>query len=422
MHPSLMAVFLLFVSLVIFVVASLFVIRSCKFGYIGCAFCIYHIIFFLFPAILHTSENIFPFYSMSYDSWIQDKSSLIVLLFSMFFFIGFFLSEEYNYKKCISNQFELSQPRFFLACIFMFIMQVVMLLLYGFDIFMVARKDFELSNLAENMTTSVAIIGFARSISFLSLFLVFYFKNVIGKLQFYCFLLIFLLFFFVFNYPLSLPRYIFFSYLLAFFYVYFNPTLKNKMFMFFVFFVGVTTIFPYFSFITRGSSEQFELGVINYYKTNGDFDGYQSTLNVVQYTTRYFFTLGKQLIGAVLIFIPRTVWEGKPYATGQVAAEDAGYDFTNISAPLVAELYMDFGYLGVTIGAVLLGCFIRKLDAISIIAKELNDDARIIISAIVFSFSLIVFRGSLIAVIANVMLEIMIATIILKFISIKNNE
>lgn len=196
------------------------------------------------------------------------------------------------------------------------------------------------------------------------------------------------------------------------------PTAMNKLLMFLMFFIGVTTIFPYFSYITRGSSDQFSFNIIDYYKSNGDFDGFQSTLNVIQYTMGNFFTLGKQLLGAVLVFVPRSIWSGKPYPTGQVAAEFVGYDFTNISSPIVAELYMDFGFIGVTLLSMMLGVVVRKIDSFSIAAKQFNNHKIIILSAIIFSFFLILLRGPLIAVIANVMLELGIAFLIVSYMTV----
>ena len=56
---------------------------------------------------------------------------------------------------------------------------------------------------------------------------------------------------------------------------------------------------------------------------------------------------GRQLLGALLFFVPSAVWSGKPLASGIFIANYliANYSmwFTNLSAPLIAEGYLDFG-------------------------------------------------------------------------------
>jgi hypothetical protein len=60
---------------------------------------------------------------------------------------------------------------------------------------------------------------------------------------------------------------------------------------------------------------------------------------------------GKQLLGSLLFFVPSSIWTTKPLATGiflgNYLISSYSMWFNNLSAPLAAEGYLDFGYVGV---------------------------------------------------------------------------
>ena len=75
----------------------------------------------------------------------------------------------------------------------------------------------------------------------------------------------------------------------------------------------------------------------------GDYDAFQQILNTEKYVQHNGFTYGKQLLGTLLFWFPRSVWEDKPIPTGQLVADYSGYSYTNLSLPLWGELYIDGG-------------------------------------------------------------------------------
>ena len=72
-----------------------------------------------------------------------------------------------------------------------------------------------------------------------------------------------------------------------------------------------------------------------------------------------FFCLRR--LSSVFFFVPRFFWPGKSEATGVLVANELNYRFDNLSTPLMAEFYMDGGFLGVIIGMFLLGMLYRYL-------------------------------------------------------------
>jgi len=95
---------------------------------------------------------------------------------------------------------------------------------------------------------------------------------------------------------------------------------------------------------------------------HGHFDAYQNFVRVIEID---FFSSGQQLLGALLFFVPRSFWESKPVGSGAALAELAGYDFSNISMPFIAEGFINFGVIGVAIFMFLFGLILGNLDRIA---------------------------------------------------------
>ena len=93
-----------------------------------------------------------------------------------------------------------------------------------------------------------------------------------------------------------------------------------------------------------------------------DYDAYSMFVRSVDYVSMLGATDGAQLCGALLFFIPRSIWPGKPVGSGVVMAIAQGQAFTNISCPLPAEGIMNFGFVGLFLFAAIIGKLCRKID------------------------------------------------------------
>lgn len=417
MLGSPLAFSLLSVALIVNLISVFIIIRNSRHGYAGLLYCIYNIFFFIAPSLVHVYNNIFPFYSMPYPSDLQDSAAFIVLCFTIFFFFGFFFSKA---KPILSFKGrEISKAKFkifFFPCIFILTLTIGYL---GIGNFIVKRSDFDIEYIGQGPFAYAALV-FYRVLGFYLLFFVIASgKKTIGP-KYFLYLIAALLIFLVVNFPLALPRYMLFAYILAFVFFSYQPQSKYKLILFSGFFVGVVTLFPFINFITRGGSAG--ISVLEYYATSGDFDGFQSVMNVIAYVEAKGLSYGYQLLGVILVFIPREVWPSKPFATGQSAAEFMGYPFTNISAPFVSELYVDFGALGATIGAFIFGVLLRKIDAGTILYRKDGDVVSRSLVAIICAFAIIFLRGSLIGVIANISLFVITCLIIGLFITRKRRK
>lgn len=404
MLGSPLAFSLLFIALMLNIIAVVIIIRGKRHGYAGLLYCIYNIIFFIAPSLVHVYRNVFPFYEMPYPVDLQDTAAFMVLCFTMFFYLGFFFSK----AKPILNfgKRELSKQKFNVFFCSSACLLLIVIAYLGVGNFIIKRSEFDMDYIGQGPFANAALTLYRALSFYLLLFVIAAGKKAIG-IKYYFYLAITITIFLIINFPLALPRYMLFAYILALMFFCYPPHRKYKFLLFSGFFVGVVTLFPFINYVTRGGSAGVSL--LDYYGKSGDFDGFQSVMNIIAFVEAKGLSFGYQILGAVLTFIPRELWPSKPFATGQSAAEFMGYPFTNISAPFVSELYVDFGWLGVTAGAFIFGVFLRKIDAGTISYRHREDIVSRVVVAIICSFAIIFLRGSIIAVIANISLFILSA-------------
>lgn len=96
--------------------------------------------------------------------------------------------------------------------------------------------------------------------------------------------------------------------------------------------------------------------------TGGDYDAFTMILYSLRFIADHGLSYGRQVLGPLLFFVPRSIWPGKPIGTGATILSYYGYDFTNVSAPFIAEGLVNFGLLGVALFGVVLGVASGALD------------------------------------------------------------
>jgi hypothetical protein len=94
---------------------------------------------------------------------------------------------------------------------------------------------------------------------------------------------------------------------------------------------------------------------------NGDYDAFQQAAHAVEWVQATGYHPA-QLLGPPLFWLPRAVWPDKPLDTGVVLGVFKGFDFTNLSAPVPAELYVAGGSLAVALGGLLIGWGWTRMD------------------------------------------------------------
>jgi len=117
----------------------------------------------------------------------------------------------------------------------------------------------------------------------------------------------------------------------------------------------------------RFISEQFnfsDLFLTTYNSVN--FDAWSNVIAGFSYVNDLGYTFGEQLMSSLFFWVPRSIWESKGVATGQMVGEylidHHNHWMTNISWPLMAEGYIDFSFFGVIGYAVALAFLANRID------------------------------------------------------------
>jgi oligosaccharide repeat unit polymerase len=158
--------------------------------------------------------------------------------------------------------------------------------------------------------------------------------------------------------------------------------------------IGFLVLFPLMDelrVITREINVNNALS-FNYFLSE-NYDTYNSLAVVID---QNIITFGYQLIGTLLFFIPRSVWQSKPIGSGGYVAELNQLSFTNISFNFYAEGFINFGYFGIILFSIILGLIIRHVESNKRILetnryKQFNSIVYIILTP----YLLFILRGDL---------------------------
>lgn len=366
---------------------------------------VYFTIFLLYPSIFHNKINSFPIYKMSYSKDVLLRTSLILILFISCLSISY---NAFRARKVCNEPVEAEGT-------YRIDMKVgVFLLALSYIVFSLALQRYDISDLLisrqsvyrvvkqSDMTELGIFYTFPKLVSFISItFSVVCFKYEKMRSGNILLFLMNVPVFFILNFPPALPRFFIFGYIIFWIFLLIDIRKSSvKSFVLTSFIVGACLVMPVVDALTRYGRGLGEIDIsaaLERYISGGDFDGFQSINNAVIYGQNYGPEFGRQIVSALFFFIPRSVWTGKSESTGIITAKAAGYDFLNVSSPLPAELFVDFGYAGVVIGAVVLGYFLSRIDAGLDRSWYRSPKARCIAAAIA-GYSIIFYRGALLAV------------------------
>ncbi|MCM0612624.1 hypothetical protein KFJ24_09115 [Marinobacter sediminum] len=96
------------------------------------------------------------------------------------------------------------------------------------------------------------------------------------------------------------------------------------------------------------------------------YDAWSNGVTMQEMIAERGHTMGQQLVGTLLFFVPRAFWPEKPVSSGEMIGqylmENASLWFSNVSFSFPFEFYLDFGIGGVFIAAFALAYFVFFLE------------------------------------------------------------
>jgi hypothetical protein len=165
---------------------------------------------------------------------------------------------------------------------------------------------------------------------------------------------------------------------------------------------GMVLIFPAITIFTHNHQAVGEVSlaqvsnqiVDHYFSIN--YDSWANIYTAIEIAGGHGVQWGHQLLGSLLFFVPSSLWSAKPLATGIFLADyliaNYGMWFTNLSAPLIAEGYLDFGIAGVILYAGAAAFFVALLNKIALSRGRWVSYPAAVYGGV---FLMIVLRGSL---------------------------
>jgi len=350
------------------------------------SYIVFVFLFFIVAPIIQTNsiESTSLLFPNAYPYSAKDIifTNFLILIFTAIFFLGYIFFK--RRKLQIPKQLESEKTSFSLP------LTILVLFILCFFIWIINYEyiiDEITQSIYSTKSESISVVLIRKKILFLIplgvIALTFRYlkekrKITTNTLISFLILLILLSFLIFFKNPLTEKRNALGPIYITLIYLFF-PKLINTNAKFFLFsFLSMIVFFPLMSALTHIDANLSEIiknpkivvddfvkhgGILNTFNTL-HYDAFANIMATVEYVSRYGFSYGFQLLSALLFFVPRSLWSTKPLSTGEFIGnfliDDFGFNYNNLSNPLVSEGYINYGLIGVIIMAILLSYFVIK--------------------------------------------------------------
>ena len=178
----------------------------------------------------------------------------------------------------------------------------------------------------------------------------------------------------------------------------FVPRLRRGLSFVLVICLGVMIVFPLLNYFRFYGQRTFEISSIYSQFVDINFDAYSMMMRVIKDD---IVTNGMQLAGALLFWLPRSIWAAKPISSGYYVAHTTGLSWDDLSMPFWGEGYINFGYFGVIIFTVAFALLLAKLDSkYWCITVKRPKDLNAISYYILLGLLMFILRGSMMSALA----------------------
>lgn len=342
--------------------------------YLGCSFWVFCYVFLLICPVYQDYLGVFPWQD-NYTKSTITYSWFIVFLFCFCFSIGwYFSSKSKNKNLMLADGVDVPLGNIYLLYFISFLGLIYAFSnLGGVGVVFSAREEVFAVTTGDVVTTMITQAALRIPLFVCSLVL---FDQILKSNKVYSVknrIIVYstIALVVVINNPISTPRFWFGCVILSYFLVYLSNMKGRWNFIFILMNLFLLLIvFPLASVFRKTTDVSLDdfllkMDLSGTLVLSPDYDAFQQVINSVVTVQEVGNTYGSQILSAIFFWIPRSIWSEKSYSSGQYIGESLNYSFTNLSSPLVSEMYLDFGIIGVVLLSSLLGWFYYRLSSLS---------------------------------------------------------
>lgn len=380
-------------NFILLIIISFFMVFGDKYNYsINKLFYLYSYFFLGIAPILQYSYNINLWTNKDILEKEYLKLNIILIISLMFYQILYYLfSKRKNTKleNYFLKKFSLKNKKLKKSLLIILPLIVLFLTLYrlNFNFSLLFFKTNLRSSLLSKYSqiNSLLYNNFIVIIPFICL-VIFKILKIKNKIIEICLLIIFLLV----NFPTALSRYAVARVYIPIIILY-SKILRKYFMLNFTIIFGLLYLFPFlnqFRYFKNFESIKFNLDFNMFLE--GHFDSYQNFLRVIN---ENIITNGKQLLGVILFWVPRSIWKEKPIGSGAFLAEKVNLSYSNIAMNYLGEGYINFGYIGIVLFIIFIAYINARFDKLYWNYRENN--YFVVFYLIVLSMEIFILRGDL---------------------------
>jgi oligosaccharide repeat unit polymerase len=335
-------------------------------------YCFIPFLFFVIGPIQSLNEGRFKAGSPASSIFFTDKELLTAFSFVFFFYLFSFLSEKYifRFRKKSNKELNLSPSsvdRFGHSLSLTVLASISCLAFVAY-----AAASGGIGNLLMprfDRNSDQVVLGASFFLALLSIATLLLVSYMVAKkrgnklLDYSCTLLAIFLLLVAVN-PINSPRFFIVATWLPVFFVAMKGRLSAGAFYFFAMF-GVMVLMPILNLTTRFGLNDLDVNAI-FADADVIYVPFLDVFNTLCFAVRYVgendFSYGQNFLAILLFFVPRFLWESKPYPGGYIIGQNI-FDINesgteNLSFFVGGDFYLDFGIPGVMLAGIIFGRFV----------------------------------------------------------------
>ena len=325
--------------------------------------------FLSFVPFMQYISGKFPLWLSREDGFSICRANLFILTWTVFYQFGYSI-KKFRAGKLFSSfkRFEIGKRGVYISIYLSFIILIGFLFIFGMKNLLIRGAYREVLISIHYNPIMIIIDKFFRVIPLLSLVGLILLKDKWENKRKWWILVIALILINLFvNNPLASERYWAGTVILGFIVMLLRKLDRGKGWVLAILLIGIFFVFPLSNVLRYKTGDtislsDFRLSELRTAYASPDFDAYEMGVHVTEYVEKEGITWGKQLLGSLLFWIPRSLWRGKPIGSGGMVADYFSYPRVNLSCPLPFEGYINFSVIGLIVFASLIGILFSSLD------------------------------------------------------------